>query len=295
MKIAYCIMCHKMSNVLEYTVKKLSKTDSVYIHVDKKSHLNDFNRLKKLSNVEFIQKREDVRWGAYSQIQATLNLFEATLQKDFEYVFLLSGDDIPLFDDEEDFKSFLKKNKQTQYIGMSLDEHATQEKIDKRLIYNYGSAYYKKNKTIKERILIKIGMFKTENKLFNQLPKLYKGAQWIGITSEFRDYVFEYLEANPNYVVAFKHSLCGDEIFFQTLVINSPFKDQVYKANELIDDNVKALRYIDWKTGPDYPRTLDITDIEKIRQFDKDCFFARKISHELSNEEIERFITSVNM
>lgn len=293
MKIAYCIICHKMSNVLEYTVSKLSKTDYVYIHVDKKVDVNDFKVLAKLPNVEFIKKREDVHWGEFSQIQATLNLFESTRDNDCDYVFLLSGDDIPLFEDQENFKSFLKKNKRKQYIGISLNEHAMQQKIDERLMYNYGNAYFKKNMTLKDRILIKTGIFKTENKLFEQLPKLYKGVNWIGITNEFRDYVFEYLESNSNYIEAFKHSLCGDEIFFHTLVMNSPFKDRVYKCNEPIDDNAKALRYIDWGTGPDYPRTLDLTDFDKINHTNQKCFFARKISHDLSPEDIECFVSNV--
>ncbi|MGL6247913.1 MAG: beta-1,6-N-acetylglucosaminyltransferase [Culicoidibacterales bacterium] len=293
MKIAYCIICHKNSNVLEYTAKTLSETDYVYIHVDKKTNLENFENLFNVKNVEFIQNREDVKWGEYSQIQATLNLFEATKEKQIDYIFLLSGDDIPLFDNDHVFKTFLKKNDKKEYIGISLNESAKQEVINKRVMYNYGSIYYKKHKTRRDNLLVVFDLLKRKNKLFPELPKLYKGSQWIGITVEFRNYMFEYFKKNPKYSKAFQKSLCGDELFFQTLVMNSPFRNQVYKTNELIGDSEKALRYIDWETGPDSPRTLDVTDIDKIILFDQECFFARKISHDLSLEELKHLTAIV--
>ena len=41
-----------------------------------------------------------------------------------------------------------------------------------------------------------------------------------------------------------------------------------------------ALRYIDWRSGPDYPKELDLYDINIIRG--EEYFFARKISRKLS-------------
>ena len=50
------------------------------------------------------------------------------------------------------------------------------------------------------------------------MPPLEKGSNWIVVTDRFRDFVFDYLRTHPDYIRAFRHSHCGDEIFFQTLM-----------------------------------------------------------------------------
>lgn len=69
---------------------------------------------------------------------------------------------------------------------------------------------------------------------------------------------------------AFEYSLCGDELFFQSIIMDSQFKNNIYKSN---------LRYIDWTTGPDFPRVLCEKDYNKI--LESDCLFGRKFSDEL--------------
>ena len=100
------------------------------------------------------------------------------------------------------------------------------------------------------------------------------------------------IENNKWYEDAFKKSLCGDEVFFQTIIMNSKFKNRIYRLNE-VDDNHMALRYIDWKTGPEYPRLLDENDFEKIKE-DKnsDCIFARKFNENL---DINKFNNIFNL
>ena len=118
-----------------------------------------------------------------------------------------------------------------------------------------------------------------KNNLYELLPKLYKGTQWFGITSELRDYIIEYLQDNEWYIKAFKNSLCGDEIFFHTIIYNSKFRENIYQDYDKSNICYQALRYIDWKTGPDYPRILNENDFEKIK--DTECIFARKFDENL--------------
>ncbi|HFO6519256.1 TPA: hypothetical protein ACHK4A_005640, partial [Escherichia coli] len=56
-------------------------------------------------------------------------------------------------------------------------------------------------------------------------------------------------------------SLCGDEVFFHTLLKHLNVTD-IYHNTTMIND---ALRYIDWTTGPEYPRMLNEKDIEQIK------------------------------
>ncbi|QOE73891.1 hypothetical protein E4W47_08085 [Klebsiella pneumoniae] len=83
--------CHKISNALSITVEYLSSfsENTILIHVDKKSKIEGFYNLLHFNkdNVVFIPDRIDVTWGTYSQIQASLNLFNKALEYDFDYLF----------------------------------------------------------------------------------------------------------------------------------------------------------------------------------------------------------------
>lgn len=67
-----------------------------------------------------------------------------------------------------------------------------------------------------------------------------------------------------------KDTKCADEVFLQTLVLNSSFKDNVAPHKD--DDNLMALRLIDWNRGAPYIWTSH--DIDEILQ--SDAMFARK-------------------
>ena len=49
-----------------------------YVHIDKKFTLDVFS--KNIKNLIYIDHRMDVKWGGFSQVQVTLNLFEASLR-----------------------------------------------------------------------------------------------------------------------------------------------------------------------------------------------------------------------
>lgn len=64
MEKTFCILAHKKTNSLEFTVKYLSsfKENNILIHLDKKSNIDEFYYLEK-NNVHIIKHREDISWG----------------------------------------------------------------------------------------------------------------------------------------------------------------------------------------------------------------------------------------
>lgn len=279
MKIAYIIICHRNNNIIRELIKQINEDADIYVHVDKKSNINDFIEYK--GRVNFIDKRVDVKWGHYSQVEATLNLMEETNKYKYDYVFLLSGDCLPIKSCKK-INNFLKKNNGVQYVAQDYNYR----NIDDRLKYNYPSVYFKKNKNIADKIIINLHrVFKClfRNKYYKNLPTLYKGTQWFGITGELNQYILEYVKANPEYVKAFKKSLCSDEVFFHTIIFNSKFKDNLYIPQNKSNICYQAVRYIDWKKGPDYPRTLDESDFDDIKN--TECLFARKFNNNINLEK----------
>lgn len=57
----------------------------------------------------------------------------------------------------------------------------------------------------------------------------------------------------------FKYTLNADEIFIQTLLINSPFKCKIYQPQEYNSGKMNQ-RQIDWKRGKPYTYTIDDYD-----------------------------------
>jgi hypothetical protein len=111
-------------------------------------------------------------------------------------------------------------------------------------------------------------------KLLNRLLKyerpldmtFYGGANWFNLSDHCISAMFCYLHQHPEYLERYKHTRCADEIFFQTLLM------QVGLGDRLIDS---SLRYIDWRSGPEYPRTLRLQDYDQMTQ--SAMLFARKI------------------
>lgn len=276
MKIAYCIIAHRNNKILRECIEILYKNADIYLHVDKKSDINCFEEYR--NKVSFIQDRVDVRWGSFSQIEATLKLLEETRKNNYDYIFLLSGDCLPIKSSEDIYK-FLEKNKGKEFIALDYNF----KNPDTRVGYTYTKYHYRKNRNIFEKIIVKlhkifIKFFK--NKDFINMPILYKGTSWFGITNECRDYIFEYLKNHKNYIQSFKKSFCGDEVFFHSIIFNSKYKESVYNPDDKSNICYQALRYIDWKKGPDYPRILDESDFDDIKKA-KECLFARKFNENI--------------
>lgn len=274
----YGVICHRLTSPLTFTVKHLANCTQniIIIHVDKKLGEKEFNLMKKcfssLSNVLFLEERHDVRWGSISQIDVMLMLLKKAQDYDFKYISLISGDDIPLMSNKtrNNFLDIAYENR-AEFIGTEADC----KKYYNRINIKHPSFMFKKDRSFLKKMMCKI--INLYNRKYNKLdltnfPEVYKGAQWFTISNFAVDYIFKYLRLNKDYYNYFLYSFCGDEIFFQTILFNSDFK-----KNIKFDDNesIMSMRYIDWVSGPDYPRTLNEDDFEKIKN--SQMLFARKI------------------
>ena len=59
----------------------------------------------------------------------------------------------------------------------------------------------------------------------------------------------------------FKFTYCADELFFQTIFENSPYKNNLY-YNKKDDNYISCMRYIDWTRGQPY--TFKENDFEEL-------------------------------
>lgn len=271
MKMAIVIQCHtnsrQINSIIDYFDANLI---DIYIHVDKKSNI--FGEIKQKSNVYMIEDRIDVKWGDFSQVKATLIAFRCIRKSNikYNYVHLISGQDYPIKNNDE-FRNFFKDN-HTEFIeATSLPaSFLSKNGVDRYKVY-YPSWIIDRPTNIFKRILRIIyrefvlitKIFERQNEL---VDKIYYGSQWFSITFECMNYILEKVERDLNLTQFFNNSIYSDEMFFQTIILNSPFAKNVVSKN---------LRYIDWSEKKASPKTLTCEDIKSILQTDN--FFARKI------------------
>ena len=77
---AVLVLAHKNINQVIELSALLRKRFEVYIHFDKKAHLTEAQRIRLADlGVHWIST-QDVHWGAWSIVQATIDLFNLALK-----------------------------------------------------------------------------------------------------------------------------------------------------------------------------------------------------------------------
>lgn len=265
MKIAFCIIAHKYTPVLQTLISQIQGGgNQVILHVDKKSDIDLFSPV--LNNVLLTENRIEVTWGTYSQIECMLSLLAQTRTIKCDYISFLSGDTLPLRPWPE-IQQFFERF-QTQEL---VDIHPLPKNFEMRVKY-YHPEHDVRKQTFISKIIRSLQYrlrFLPKNKLYKRLPPLFFGSNWFAITPCFRDYIFQYLNRNPDYQKAFHKSFCCDELFFHTILAHSPFS----KRNHNL-----CLFYLDWKSGPAFPKIFTTEDMDQIRDNRQNYhLFARKI------------------
>lgn len=82
---------------------------------------------------------------------------------------------------------------------------------------------------------------------------------------------------NPNFLKRFNYTWGSDEFYFQSILLNSKFKDNC------VND---CLRYIIWDGGA--PFNLKMKDYENIKNNINNNLFARKFDENIDNDIIDK-------
>lgn len=140
MRLAHLIFVHNNPFQVERLINKIASSNSdIYIHIDKKVDLFEFEYLTSLPNVYLIKNRVSVNWANFTMVEAMLSSLQEILDLNMEYshINLLSGQDYPLkkIDQLEKYlfsntgKSFI------QYLSINKEWHDSKERLTK---YNLG-------------------------------------------------------------------------------------------------------------------------------------------------------------
>ncbi len=263
---------------------------NIYIHIDKKSKVRDkdISRLLSKGNV-FLSCKYNVNWGGINHLKAILLLLqEAFKNEENEYFHLITGHDFPIKSSSE-IEAFLHNNNRKNFIEYSKYpikewEYGGYNRILYYNLYDCVNARKGWQKAFVRNVLKFQRLFKIKRNFPKNFPKdIYGGSTYWSLNREIIEYVFKYMSENPQYLKRFEYTFCSEEIFFQTILLNSPLKDTIVNNN---------LRFIVWEErNGNIPANLDESDFEAIKN--SDAFFARKFEYPVSIpllEQIKKYL-----
>ena len=262
MRLAHLILAYHQPVQLERLVKRLvSGNADIYIQLDIKTNMDAFQHLASLQNVQFVKNRVNVTWGLYSMVEATIQGYQQILQSGVSYthINLISGQDYPL-KDAKTIEDFFFANPDKSFMKFKPIFEEWPESIRRITKYDLGDYQFPLRYQL-QGILNKI----MPDRKMPEGMKPYGFSQWMTITSDAAAYIVEYLDSHWKAKHFFKMTFCVDELIFQTILLNSPFKDAI------INDHLRVIKFI---KGTYRPRTLLISDAEMLVSSGK--FFARK-------------------
>ncbi|GAB2788052.1 beta-1,6-N-acetylglucosaminyltransferase [Rhabdobacter roseus] len=255
----------------------------------------------------FIQDRLKVNWKGYSIVEATLRLMAKGLDvvPSDSYLVLLSGNDYPIKPISYLRQFFQDANHEYLSYWRLVDKPTWLHKI--RYYYFFDVTWLNPRTSWFSRQWTR-GYFRVFRYLLPRRrypPELvaYGGAAWWALSYGCVKYVLEYMDQNPWLAQFYRLSDGPDEQLFQTIILNSPFKEkaihyaryqqwaQAGDQPPFLTEEVFHFRYIDWALDRERPALLDERDWEKIKQ--TPAWMARKLDERCSAallDQLDRYL-----
>ncbi|QQU07207.1 core-2/I-branching enzyme [Moraxella osloensis] len=245
---------------------KIQPNVNFYVHMDAKSDYFPDAETAQLANVFLLKDRITVRWGGFSQIEATLKLFEtAFANEDNAYFHLVSGEDVVL----QPFEVIEKQWQQRfDFQAMMTCEMAPQYAY--RFIMDSPHADSDWQRQLTGKILTKLQQGVAKIKPYHS--PIYFGSQWFSVTRADWEKIVPFTDEYSDF---FRQKLVPDEHFFQTL-ITEKLTNQIRLSN----DNRRKIIFDKNVNNGNSPIYLDLLKLERAK-FDG-YWFARKVKKDVA-------------
>jgi len=221
-------------------------------------------RLGAHANVEWLPRRPSP-WGGFGHVAATLDGLRRIAADGLraDYVVLLTGQDYPLksnaaidaFFARQDGRSFLHH----QPLPVAALPHGGYDRLARHLV---------RGGRVRPWPSLGLGVGAWGRRVPYGLQPWFGSGYWC-LHREAVGYVMDFLAAHPRYTRFFRRAFIPDEMFFQTILANSPL------AATIVDDD---LRFIRW------PGPAILTSADDAALAASSDLFARKFDERVDAE-----------
>lgn len=281
MRHAMLMCAHTNFNILQMFIDLFDdERYDFYILIDKKVKVDEtkvIERYPKNAGIYFCP-RINIFWAGYSQIEATLLMFEESTKNNYDYYHFIQGSDFPVKTCDY-VDAFFEKNKGKQFINI-YKSNFTKTKCGYYHFFT-NNRWYRRNFVMKALNKTSLFVQKTLKIRRNGDIDLYCGSALTSLTHECVKYI---LSQRDEIRKRFNYTLAADEVFLQTILANSPFREQIYKFENSSSANV---RLIDWQRRcGNSPYTFQMRDYDLLICSGDDICFARKFDEKVDFEVV---------
>jgi hypothetical protein len=269
-RIAYVISAYKLPAQLVRLVRRLEAPGSTFVvHVDRKTRRSVVDEMvagTRGADVTFLPRHVS-HWGGFGHVRTSLEGIDHLSRSgaDFDYAVLLTGQDYPLRS-PAGIAAVLGNAGGASFMNWwplpyaPWGERGGLDRIEDWHLVSFRRSH------------VALPLRRT---LPHGLEPFGGGAYWC-FARPLVDYVQRFVTTSPDYVRFFEHVLIPDELFFQTLIMNSPLRETV------VNDN---LRFLDWSREP-APAVLRVSDLDRMLASGK--LFARKFDETVDAAVLDR-------
>jgi len=238
----------------------------IFLHLDAKSPLLSESFAD--SRVFPFADRIPITWAGFSFVQAVCRLLRAAgARGGYGRFVLLSGADYPVRGQER-INAFFAANMDANFIntvrmpglGKSLE----------RMSHYYFESARSPNRLVSglmsplERWMKRLVVGRRLAAPYDRY-ELYGGSTWWCLSGEFVRYLLNFIDANPAFTRFYRYTLCPDEMFFQTIIMNSPFRGTVRPA----------CTFTEWRPHASHPEMIGLRHLPVLAQSSIDSVYGR--------------------
>lgn len=239
MKLGFIISGYKRPDLMARLALALEGRPCA-IHIDAKSPVfgDVVDALKDRPDVHFLP-RHTCHWGSFGHVEASLKGLRWMRETNCDYAALLTGQCYPLRSISS-FELFLTMLNGSSIIDFNAFPHPRWEgggwpRVDRFHIQAFGRP--RPVKLWPRRL--PLGYYP------------YGGGSYWCLSRAAAEYILDFVDARPEFVRFFQSVLIPDEIFFQTILANSPLR------SALTNDSI---HYIAWTLNQPSPHILTSVD-----------------------------------
>jgi hypothetical protein len=278
-RIAYIVLAHSLPRQLCRLVERLDGDQNLFlVHVDRRAPQEVFaEALRGLGSnprVVFLPRRSSRR-TTFALVAAPLEALRTLIGRDhpFDYAILLSGQDYPI-KPQRSLGELLAEDPEACFLHAFPIEDPEHSDWPPHATFRYRNWH------------LGLGSRRWSLPLNRRIPSgrvPYGGSMYWALPRSAVEYMLATVEREPRLVTFFKHTFVPDEMFFQTILMNSPLRDRV---TSLAAPDCYGLHHIDWQPNRDRPETLGISTLPALRS--SPAFFARKFDASVDDDVLDR-------